>query len=152
MENEFIGAKVALFIGCKLLITLRDDFAHIPFPNVWDLPGGGSEAGETPLETMNREVLEEVGLIIPSEAIVWERNYPASIDPSQRSWFFVAMMPAGFEAGIVFGDEGQGWQLIELDEFLAMSNVVPSFAPRLRDWLAQGGFALLDGPAGDRAL
>lgn len=143
MENEFIGAKVALFIGGKLLITLRDDFAHIPFPDVWDLPGGGREEGETPLETMNREVLEEVGLVIPPDAIVWQRAYPASQEPTKRNWFFVAMMPAGFEAEIVFGDEGQGWTLIAVEDFFALTRVVPIFAPRLQDWLAQGGDALL---------
>lgn len=139
MENEYIGAKVALFIGDKLLITLRDDFAHIPFPNVWDLPGGGREGCEAPIETLNREVMEEVGLTIPPEAIVFERAYPASTDPDRQNWFFVAMMDAGSDADIVFGDEGQCWKLVGLAEFLAMDRVVPTFAPRVRDWLREGG-------------
>jgi len=54
MEDDFIGSKLALMIGDRILVILRDDFAHITFPNVWDFPGGGREAGETPLQTMHR--------------------------------------------------------------------------------------------------
>ena len=139
MENDFHGAKVALFIGGKLLVTLRDDFAHIPFPNVWDLPGGGREGSETPLQTLNREVMEEVGLTIPAEAIVWQRRYQSVSRPQHHVYFYVARMPAETEKTIVFGDEGQGWQLMDLYDFLALTRVVPSFAPRLREWLTEGG-------------
>ena len=138
MENDFHGAKVALFIGGKLLVTLRDDFAHIPFPNVWDLPGGGREGIETPLQTLNREVMEEVGLTILAEAIVWSRQYPSANDPHRHGYFYIAHMPAGTEKDIVFGDEGQEWRLMDLEAFLALDRVVPAFAPRLRDWLATG--------------
>ena len=134
--DGFIGSKVALFIGDMLLITLRDDFDHINFPNVWDFPGGGREPGETPQETLAREVMEEVGLVIPPEAIVWKRRYPAEHAPDSLVWFYVAKMPEGTENDIVFGDEGQGWKLVTLDEFLVMDNVVPSFPKRMRDWLA----------------
>ena len=143
MDDGFLGAKVALIIGDQLLVTLRDDFAHIPFPNVWDFPGGGRDPGETPLQTLHREVMEEVGLIIPDDAFVWQSRYPSTGDPTTWSWFFVAMVPAGFEQGIVFGDEGQGWQLLSLDAFFALKRVVPSIPHRLRDWLDDGGEMLL---------
>ena len=143
MDNEFVGAKAALFIGGKLLITLRDDVPDIPFPNVWDLPGGGREGDETPLDTLNREVMEEVGLTIPSEAIVWQRAYSALSDPARSNWFFVALMPDGFVAEIACGDEGQGWTLIDLEDFFALTRVVPFFAARICDWLDDGGAAHL---------
>lgn len=139
MGNDFHGAKVALFIGNKLLVTLRDDYAHIPFPNVWDLPGGGREGSETPLQTLKREVIEEVGLALPDAAIIWERRYPSESKPTEQVHFFVARMRAGTEDDIVFGDEGQAWRLMPLAEFLALTRVVPSFAPRLWDWMSEHG-------------
>ena len=44
-----------------LLLQLRDDKAPY-FPNVWGLPGGTIEAGETPAEGAARELWEEARL------------------------------------------------------------------------------------------
>ena len=44
-----------------LLLQLRDDRAPF-YPNVWGLPGGAVEPGETPVQAAERELLEETGL------------------------------------------------------------------------------------------
>jgi 8-oxo-dGTP diphosphatase len=44
----------------QVLLFLRDDKPEIPYPNMWDVPGGHVEAGETPEETIVREMLEEI--------------------------------------------------------------------------------------------
>ena len=137
--DEFYGAKVALFIGDKLLIILRDDFDHIAFPNLWDFPGGGREGDETPYQTLAREVMEEVGLTLPESALSWQRLFPAIGSPGKWNWFFVGKMPPGTAADIVFGDEGQGWKLITLADFYALEQKVPSFEERLRIWEAETG-------------
>ncbi len=137
--EPFSGSKVALFLGDQLLITLRDDYDHIPFPNVWDFPGGARDDDETPFETLAREVMEEVGLVLPRDALLWERQFPAAGNPDAKIWFFVAQMPAGTEDDIVFGDEGQGWKLVSLAAFMAMDQVVPTFAGRLTEWMAETG-------------
>ena len=45
----------------QVLLFLRDDKPGIPCPNMWDLPGGHVEAGETPRECILREMREEIG-------------------------------------------------------------------------------------------
>jgi 8-oxo-dGTP diphosphatase len=137
------GAKVALFLGDQVLSILRDDVDHIPYPNLWDLPGGARDPGESPFETVVREVKEEVGLILPASAVHWQSAFPANSTPDKWVAFFVAQMPAAAVHDVVFGDEGQRWALYDLDAFLALPNRVPSFGARLRRWQVEtGGFAI----------
>jgi 8-oxo-dGTP diphosphatase len=44
----------------EVLLCLRDNNEHIPFPDCWDLLGGYVEEGETPLECIRREMREEI--------------------------------------------------------------------------------------------
>lgn len=46
----------------EVLLLLRDDDAAIPYPNMWDIPGGKVEDGESPEEAVRREMNEEMGL------------------------------------------------------------------------------------------
>jgi len=139
MAEDFNGAKVALFVGDRLLITLRDDLPDIPFPNKWDFPGGGREGDETPFETLAREVLEEVTLVVPAAAVIWEKRYLSSSHAAEPSWFFVAQLPAAAEAAIVLGDEGQAWRLVAPDAYLTMAGTIPNLVQRLKDWKMSAG-------------
>jgi 8-oxo-dGTP diphosphatase len=55
------GASI-IFINSenKVLLFLRDHKKEIPFPNCWDILGGGVEDGESPQETIKREIFEEI--------------------------------------------------------------------------------------------
>jgi 8-oxo-dGTP pyrophosphatase MutT (NUDIX family) len=53
-----IGATAAVLDGDRLLLTKRSDNGE------WCLPGGGTDPGERPAETAEREVLEETGLTV----------------------------------------------------------------------------------------
>jgi len=44
----------------EVLMLLRDDKPGIPYPNMWDLPGGHLEKGERPREGICREMQEEL--------------------------------------------------------------------------------------------
>jgi len=58
-----IGAGIILLNNNnEVLLILRDDKLSIPFPNMWDIPGGRVEIGEKPEEAIRREMIEEMGL------------------------------------------------------------------------------------------
>jgi len=55
------GASIIFYnTAHQVLLLLRDDLPSIPFPGMWDLPGGHIEIGETPKECIVREMLEEI--------------------------------------------------------------------------------------------
>lgn len=55
------GASILFFNDSRqVLLLLRDDIASIPFPGMWDLPGGHIENSESPQCCIQREMLEEM--------------------------------------------------------------------------------------------
>lgn len=130
----FDGAKLALYLGDELAVILRDDTPGLPFAGHWDLPGGGREGDETPLDCALRECREELGISVPPAAVVWEGRFTEGM---QVKWFFVARLPAAAVSGVFLGDEGQCWRLMTQAEFLAHPRAVPAFQDRLRVYLKE---------------
>ncbi len=79
----FHGAKLALLCDGSILTYLRDDKVGIPFPGFWDLPGGGREGTEGPIECVLRELDEEFALRLSPERLKWSRFYPSAIRPKR---------------------------------------------------------------------
>ena len=71
---EFNGCKLAALYEDKILTYLRDDIAYIPFPNQYDLPGGGREGDETPEDCVLRELHEEFGLLLSANRFAKKTN------------------------------------------------------------------------------
>ena len=46
----------------RFCLLLRDDKPGIPYPNMWDIPGGHVEEGESPEQCIVREMKEEMDL------------------------------------------------------------------------------------------
>ena len=134
-QMEFSGCKIALLCDDKLLTILRDDKASIPYPNMWELPGGGREGEETPFECVQREVFEELGLKLEEAAVVWAKDYQGMLDPDKTSIFMVGTITQEECASIVFGDEGQAYQMMDVSQFLSDKKVIPQLQDRLRDYL-----------------
>ena len=138
----FEGAKVALFLGTQLCTILRDDIDSIPYPNMWDLPGGAREDEETPFACMQRETMEEVGLHVSEATVIWHGAFE---EGGQIKWLFVAQMPETSIADVVLGDEGQCWKPMPVETFLGHPKAIPPLKRRVRaalDILAADGKSL----------
>ncbi|MBX5325671.1 NUDIX domain-containing protein [Streptococcus cristatus] len=133
--SDFTGCKIALFCGDKLLTILRDDKASIPCPNMWELPGGGREEDESPFECAAREVYEELGIHLTEDCLLWSKVYPSMLFEGKESVFLVGKLRQEQFDSIVFGDEGQGYKLMGIEEFLGSDKVVPQLQGRLREYL-----------------
>ncbi len=126
----FAGAKVALLCQGQILTCQRDDRPGLPWPGLWDLPGGGAEPGETPEGCVLRELEEEFGLCLPPERLLWRRAFPAMRAPGRLGWFFAGRIRPAEIAAIRFGDEGQGWQMMALDLWLTRPDAVAPLQAR----------------------
>lgn len=129
---SFTGAKLALFLGQKLVVILRDDTPDIPYPDYWDLPGGGREGEETPKACALRETQEELGIALEELDIVWSREYRTD---SAVSWFFAAHLPEARMDEICLGDEGQRWEMWTPEAYVKHPKAVPNFRSRLQEYL-----------------
>ena len=134
-QLEFSGCKIALICDDKLLTILRDDISTIPWPNMWELPGGGREGEETPFECVQREVFEELGLKLEEADILWVKKYQGMLNPDKISIFMVGTISQEECASIIFGDEGQAYQMMDVSQFLADEKVIPQLQDRLSDYL-----------------
>lgn len=135
--EAFNGVKAALIFGQDLVVYLRDNKPGLRFANMWDFPGGGREGEETPIQCLIREVEEEFSISLDPTSLVWQREYPAMHDPSQRAYFFVANLTQTEIDRIQFGTEGQRWSMMPITEFFQRADVVPDLKNRLQDYLQQ---------------
>ena len=131
-EAGFVGAKAALFCGDALLTLQRDAHPGLPWPGMWDLPGGGREGEETPEACLLRELHEEFGLRLPVSRLTWRAVLPSMLYPDRKSVFFAGTVTRAEVAAIRFGDEGQGWALMPTHAFLSHPNAIPDLQDRVR--------------------
>lgn len=130
---RFRGAKVTVFVGSRIVTLLRDDVSHIPWPNHWDLPGGGRENGESAWDCAARETAEEVALRLSRRDVIWGRSYHTD---GATNWFFVARVSESRAFDLNLGDEGQEIRLVTVDQYLSNPRAIPNFQKRLADWVS----------------
>ena len=131
----FHGCKIALLHGNQMVVMLRDDRPDIPFPNMWDMLGGGRDGDEVPEQTIRREVLEEVG--IEQFEIVATRQKDSHTKPGTPAWFFVGQVTADQIAKMRLGDEGQDCRLMPVAQFLSDPQAIGFQKQWLADYLAE---------------
>ena len=133
--SDFTGCKIALICDGQILTILRDDKPTIPWPNLWELPGGGREGNESPFECVVREVYEELGIHLDEDCLLWSKIYPSVIFKDKQSVFMVGQLRQEQFDNITFGNEGQAYKLMPIEEFLKSKQAVPQLQGRLRDYL-----------------
>lgn len=131
-DAGFVGAKAALFCGNGLLTCLRDSHPGLPWPGMWDLPGGGRDGDESPEDCLLREVWEEFGLRLSLDRLAFRIVLPSMTVPTRPSVFFSATVTRAEIAAIRFGDEGQGWALMPVADFLSHPHAIPEMQRRVR--------------------
>lgn len=134
---DFTGCKIVLICERQILTILRDDKDNIPWPNMWELPGGGREGDESPFECVAREVYEELNIQLSKDDVIWSGIYPSMLDENKKSVFLVGKLTQEQFESIIFGDEGQGYKLVSFEEFLTSDRVVPQLQERVRDYLEE---------------
>jgi 8-oxo-dGTP diphosphatase len=93
----------------EVLLILRDDDPGIACPNMWDLPGGHVEDGETPMECIRREMKEELGLELEGIA-------PFSVVPFDDRTEFVFWIKMNVSIRGIRLTEGQRLRWFSRDE------------------------------------
>lgn len=91
LNPKFQTAHAILLLSGKYVLQLRDDKPTISAPGQWSLFGGKIDSEETPLQTIQREVREELG-IKPAKFIeLWPIDYFAPFEKENvRTWLYAA--------------------------------------------------------------
>jgi ADP-ribose pyrophosphatase YjhB (NUDIX family) len=71
-----LGVFAAIFDGEGRILCVRMNYAT----HAWTTPGGRVEPGESPLAALEREVLEESGLVVVADGLVGVYSKPHNND------------------------------------------------------------------------
>jgi 8-oxo-dGTP diphosphatase len=117
----------------EILLFLRDDKPSIPFPNMWDLPGGHVEENETAEASIVREMKEELDLDIEGFHLFSVNEFPDRIEHTfwQRT---------DFEVDKITLHEGQYMRWFTQEEIENME-LAMGFNQILRDFFTKAPFA-----------
>ncbi|MGB3693947.1 MAG: NUDIX hydrolase [Spirulinaceae cyanobacterium] len=103
MSEPRVSVAVAvLYCEGKFLMQLRDDLPGILYPGCWGFFGGHLEVGETPLEGVKRELLEEISYTPPSLSL-----FDRCIEAEVIRYIYHAPLTVSKEQLVL----GEGWDL-----------------------------------------
>ncbi|MCX7928258.1 MAG: NUDIX domain-containing protein [Patescibacteria group bacterium] len=117
------GSVAIIFSGKKVLLFLRDNIPTIPNPNFWSLPGGCTENGESPHQTIVRELREEVSYV--PKSLIYLGYHIDFLDLSVVNVFFSRVSGEEAKNFAHTGDEGQEIKFFSFDQLFTIQ-LVPS--------------------------
>jgi|SRR3989344_1242097 len=113
MGTDFEGSQGLVTYKGKLLFLKRDKFDK-KASGLWCLLGGGPNQGETPEETLKRELKEEANIRTSNYKLVFKR--PSMNNPKLFTYIFLVNLNDEELENIKIGDEGEKLQFFYLDE------------------------------------
>src|SRR5438093_3032254 len=88
MQQICVGALLVRRDEGLWILLGRRSVARAFFPDVWDVPGGHCEPGETPEQALFRELYEEVGVLPTAWRLLERIDVPAQASGEAMSLYF----------------------------------------------------------------
>lgn len=129
------GSAAFITFKDKLLLILRDDNPEIPQPNCWGLPGGTTEPGETPEETLKRELEEEVNLRLRDNFKLLFQKHDG------QAWIYHVWLSEDDVAALQKGNEGQRIEFFSIQEArqLPLTSNIKLYLAHYQRYLKEAG-------------
>jgi len=130
------GAKIFIKNDAlnKYLFVLRDNKPRIPNPNMWGLFGGGIDPGEKPMETIKRELAEEIDINVFDIEQIYSQKVVHNIQGQKyeiTGYYFVGKTDINDLLNISLY-EGQKASFFSLEEIVQKDNISPSIKKLIR--------------------
>lgn len=128
-KRFFIAVKGLIFFQDKFLILNRSEKAKGEF-HYWEFPGGRMEFGETPLDTLIREIKEETGLIVKPKRPLSTWSFLRD-EYTHLVGITYLCIAENREVNLSFEHEGFSWITFhEIDQY----EFHPSVLTTIREW------------------
>lgn len=121
-KQKHIVALTAVIVNNGRVLVMQRGEDEIAFPGKWGFPGGKVEQGETPLEALKREVIEEVGIEASDFKLLTDFTF---IRPDGHNVVGFAFTTNVDDDKVVLHSDFQNHKWVTLDEMKQLDVSVP---------------------------